>query len=286
MKLINLIDRYKLAPEHRYPIQLNQIYKASKYLINNAEKYCVDTSRIAIMGDNTGRMMIIFFLLNRKLSYLNFLFTGGNMAVATVHKLRKEGVNLKLQCLINAPLQFFDFTLPSYQQNAPANHLNLLTHEGMSRLIHEYLGLNIPKTCLANNSHTSEIMKKTIANNYLSWNFLPEKYRNQYKPINENVEKALTDENSVLFNKDVSPLLESDDTLKLCPTTYVMSCEYDIFRDDGLIYAARLKNLGVNSVVKHYDTGYHGAFSFYQSDNFAFPRKLFADLVEFIVKNI
>ena len=209
------------------------------------------------------------------------------MAIALVHKLRKENVDLKLSCTIHAPLQFADLNLPSYQQNEIANHLNILSFVGLSRILHEYLGFKIPVSSLQNNSHVSMKMKESIARkSLLSWNLLPEKYTSQYKPINVDDNKNAIDDNSLLFDENVSPLLASDDTLKLCPNTYIVTSEYDIFRDDGFIYAERLKKLGVNVTLKNYEHGYHGALNLYQNDECKFPKTLFEDFIEFINKNL
>lgn len=42
-----------------------------------------------------------------------------------------------------------------------------------------------------------------------------------------------------------SPLLASDEELKKLPSTYILTCEKDNLRIDGIKYAERLKNLGV-----------------------------------------
>ena len=86
---------YTRTPEARYPIAASELYSSTRYLIEHADEFKIDRQRIAIAGDTTG----------------------GSMAASLVHKLRKENIDLKLSCIINAPLQFVDLTLPSYQQN-------------------------------------------------------------------------------------------------------------------------------------------------------------------------
>jgi acetyl esterase/lipase len=209
------------------------------------------------------------------------------MAAALVHNLRKENIDLKLSCLIHAPLQFVDLTLPSYQQNEKANHLNILSYVGISRILHEYLGFKIPVSTLQNNSHVSSKMKEHFAaKNYFSWNNLPEKYQNAYKPISVDDANNSVDDNSLLYDQNISPLLADDETLKLCPSTYVVTSEYDVFRDDGFLYAARLKSLGVNATVKNYERGYHGALNLYQNEEYKFPKTLFTDFIQFIIENL
>jgi arylacetamide deacetylase-like 3/4 len=262
--LVASID-YKKSPEFKYPTALNEIYDVTKYLIQNTQKYNIDAKRIAIAGDSTG----------------------GNMATALTHKLRMENIDLKLLCLINPPLQFVDFTLPSYQQNEPENFFNILSYSGISRIIHEYVGVDVPVAHLASNSHTSEKFKELLnTKGYLSWDLLPEKYKNTYKSINKSIDKPSLADDSLLFNENVSPLLASDETLKKNPNTYILTCEYDPWRDDGLIYGERLKRLGVTTIQKHYDTGYHGALNLYQSNDFKLPKIVFEEIINFLKENL
>jgi acetyl esterase/lipase len=246
-------------------VAFNEIYSSTRHLIDNADLFKIDKKRVAIAGDSTG----------------------GIMAAALVHKLRKENVDLKLSCLINPPLQFADLTLPSYQQNEKANHLNILSYEGVSRILHEYLGLLIPPTSMQNNSHVSGKMKQIFsAKNLLPRNLLPEKYISVYSEINVSNEKTAIPDDSLIFDENISPLLASDDTLKLCPQTYIVTSEYDIFRDDGYLYEARLKNLGVNVNLKNYEHGYHGPLNLYQNQECKLPKTLFEDLVKYIIDNL
>lgn len=262
--LVASID-YKKSPEFKYPTALNEIYDVTKYLIQNTQKYKIDSKRISIGGDSTG----------------------ANMATALTHKLRMENIDLKLLCLINPPLQFVDFTLPSYQQHEPENYFNILSYSGISRIIHEYVGVNVPSSHLASNSHTSEKSKEILnKKGYLSWDLLPEKYKNSYKPINKNIDKPIVEGDSLLFNENVSPLLASDDILKKNPNTYILTCEYDPWRDDGLIYGERLKRLGVKTVQKHYENGYHGALNLYHSNDFKLPKIIFEEVINFLKENL
>lgn len=48
-----------------------------------------------------------------------------------------------------------------------------------------------------------------------------------------------------LINPDFAPLMSSD--LSGLPSTLVITCEFDVLRDDGVIYARRLKAAGVRN---------------------------------------
>ncbi|KAK7172323.1 hypothetical protein R3I93_004596 [Phoxinus phoxinus] len=47
--------------------------------------------------------------------------------------------------------------------------------------------------------------------------------------------------------------------LRFLPKAYVLTCEYDVLRDDGLMYVTRLRNAGVDVTHEHYPGGFHGA---------------------------
>ena len=48
------------------------------------------------------------------------------------------------------------------------------------------------------------------------------------------------------------------------PTTYIATAEHDPLRDDGMLYAKRLKDSGVNVTLKNYMDGFHGILAFFQ----------------------
>ena len=48
---------YSLAPGAQYPMQLHQINKAHAYILNQAERFSIDTSKILLAGDSAGAQL-------------------------------------------------------------------------------------------------------------------------------------------------------------------------------------------------------------------------------------
>jgi acetyl esterase len=46
---------YGRAPEHRYPVAIEQAYAATRYVAEHADEVEVDSTRLAVAGDSAGR---------------------------------------------------------------------------------------------------------------------------------------------------------------------------------------------------------------------------------------
>lgn len=87
---------YRLAPEHKFPVPLEDCFQAVWHVHDQAASFGVDRSRIAVGGDSAG----------------------GNLAAAVTLKARDRGdLPLAFQLLIY-PIVDFAFDTPSYIENA------------------------------------------------------------------------------------------------------------------------------------------------------------------------
>ncbi|XP_078613631.1 neutral cholesterol ester hydrolase 1-like isoform X1 [Branchiostoma floridae x Branchiostoma japonicum] len=221
---------YRRAPEHLFPAAFDDSVAATKFFLQNAEKYNVDRTRIGISGDSAG----------------------GNLAAAVTLALAKEkGLpKLKTQALIYPVLQAINFTTPSYINHG---HLNSLSKDLMVSFWLWYLNndLSFKKVFEANN-HTTVKLKKSQYAEYVD----PEMV--DVKPVKKGNLKFPDIPNiATILDPRFAPLMVDDADLKGLPLTYVMTCEYDVLKDDGVMYAKRLGKAGVKVNHDHYQHGFH-----------------------------
>lgn len=87
---------YGRAPEHRYPVAIEQAYAATRYVAEHADEFEVDSARLAVAGDSAG----------------------GNMAaVVALLAKQRSGARIKGQLLFY-PVTNADFDTASYNQFA------------------------------------------------------------------------------------------------------------------------------------------------------------------------
>jgi acetyl esterase len=87
---------YRLSPEHKYPVPLDDCYAATKYFAEHAAEFNGDPSRLAVGGDSAG----------------------GNLAtVVSLIARDRGGPTIGFQLLVY-PVIDFNFNTPSYRDNA------------------------------------------------------------------------------------------------------------------------------------------------------------------------
>lgn len=215
-------------------------------------EFSVDPRRVAVGGDSTG----------------------ANLAAALCQRLaRSEDGHLLSPCaqvLIYPALQMADFNLPSYQQN---HAVPILFRGRMAFYFLQYL-----------NGDTS------VCQDVLEGNHVPTELRPRYKewlsPSNLPpaclsrgfCERPAAEYDGQVYHavkagleSEVSPLLADDDVLQRTPPTFILTCEHDVLRDDGILYRKRLLDLGRDVSWQHVTEGFHGMIRFFKQGWLAFP---------------
>ncbi|XP_077987991.1 neutral cholesterol ester hydrolase 1-like [Glandiceps talaboti] len=260
---------YRLAPEHKYPIPKDDCLKATVWFLQHASDYNVDEHRIGIFGDSAG----------------------GNLAAAVSQVLTFEEKYLKMnlpklkfQGLIYPALQAVDFDTPSYQQNGDLFYLPKLK---MIKYWARYMSGDLKFVdAMSTNNHTSPKIKHKTQDE-LSHSIIPKQFKQySFKEAesldfgNEDVSKKIE---SVLLDPYFAPLMRSD--LRGLPPAYVLTAQFDVLRDDGILYAKNLEKSGVDVTWHNYEDGFHSIIE-YPEGPFTVGRKANDDFIHYISVNL
>ncbi|CAF1058609.1 unnamed protein product [Rotaria magnacalcarata] len=257
---------YRLTPKHPFPAGLEDCYTVVKYILDykDSQKLRIDPTRVAISGDSSG----------------------GNFATVITMRLATRPVTQflpRLQILLYPSLQVFDMMLPSHRQE----HYTLVYYD-IHHLLSIYLNKTVDKSIYANN-HTSVKQKKHYRK-FIDWSLIPSKYRIKYQEsANDDHEgdPNLIKETKKALGPEISPLLVNDAQLAKSVPTYVLTVGHDRLRDEGFIYAGRLKRVGVKVVHNHYENTFHGSISLlYGLLSLDIAHEMVADLVRYIKENL
>jgi len=164
-------------------------------------------------------------------------------------------------------------------ENAP-----LLGQKGMATYTGSYLEGHTDKLeAYMNNDHVSPAVKQ-MKEPYIDVTKLPSKYLVGYeKPSVETGNETMWNElKDKLLNPYFSPLVS--ERLDGLPLTYLFTSEYDVLRDEGFLFADRLRSGGVRVQHENMDNGIHGIFLFYNGCPEA--DKAYQEMTQFIAENL
>ncbi|XP_064241062.1 arylacetamide deacetylase [Passer domesticus] len=234
---------YRLAPPHHFPAQFDDVYSVTKFFLQSKvlSQYGVDPARVCVAGDSAG----------------------GNLAAAVAQQLSEDPevkTKLKAQVLIYPALQALDLDLPSYRDNA---HKPLLPRSLMVRFWSEYFTSDPAlREAMAANSHVPAEAGHLLP--FVNWSrWLPAEMSKAHAyagPVLGGAELARRYPG--FLDPRAAPLLASEARLRRLPPAYILTCEHDVLRDDGAMYAGRLHAAGVPVTHHHASDAFHGAMTF------------------------
>ncbi|XP_009871550.1 PREDICTED: arylacetamide deacetylase-like 4, partial [Apaloderma vittatum] len=255
---------YRLAPKHPYPTQFEDCLTAATHFMRTAQDYGVDPSRIIICGDSSG----------------------GTLAAAVAQALANRGdlPKPRAQILIYPFLQSVDFNLPSYQQN---KDIPILLKERTIVLGLKYLNIDLETMKLMSKwSHVPEDLQLKYQK-WVSADCIPHEFKTRgYTPSTPlPLLKDVATQFQPVFDPVFSPLLAEDSVIARLPEAFILTCEYDVLRDDGLLYKKRLEDHGVKVTWCHLQDGFHGTvFLTVWGGLLAFQSEAFERICRYIAK--
>ncbi|XP_072474819.1 arylacetamide deacetylase-like [Notamacropus eugenii] len=256
---------YRLSPQYHFPTQLEDVYEALRWFLRKKvlAEYDVDPTRICIAGDSAG----------------------GNLAAAATQQILDDPevkIKVKIQSLIYPALQALDMNLPSYRENA---HMPILRKLDMVMFWSTYFTSDkaLEEAMLAN-QHTP--VESSHLFQFVNWStLLLERFQKGHlytNPIHGHSDLAT--KYPGLLDVRASPLLADDSRLQGLPLTHVLTCQYDVLRDDGLMYASRLRAAGVQVAHEHVEDGFHGILSL--SRDFRAGQREFRKYLRWLEENL
>lgn len=274
-----------MAPEHPYPQPTEDCYMITKYIMEHPNEFNADLSRLVLAGDSSG----------------------GNTVAVTTQRLLREKLphQPKIQVLIYPWVDLFDLNLPSHEFYRERD-LAGIYRTPVSRVVSWYLGhTNSTKEVeeAFDRNELYALIEDKAERDRIIEIMDYKKIPNEFRPIGEYYEKPSRkistelDQSSV-FRRDknlaqlykkvldpsISPILAHSRDLVGLPKAYFISVEWDDLKDEGILYAQRLKEAGVDVQVAFYEKAYHCIVV--SIDTFRISRKMQNDLIEYLKLNL
>uniref|UniRef100_A0A3B5MMN3 Neutral cholesterol ester hydrolase 1 n=1 Tax=Xiphophorus couchianus TaxID=32473 RepID=A0A3B5MMN3_9TELE len=253
---------YRLAPEAVFPDQYHDAVAASRVFLSAEllQQYGIDPERLCVSGDSAGGNLAAAVALGQE-SSSKLVHLILSLQLSLDNSLQ---VKFKAQALIYPVLQALDFHTPSYQQNQA---VPILYRPYMARFWLQYLGADSslePVLLVNNHSALDERAISAATRSNLNWTaLLPAERKKNFKPVvKEKGSPGVVGAVPGLIDVRAAPLLAEQEVLGKTPRAYVMTCEFDVLRDDGLMYGRRLRDAGVEVTSDHYEDGFHGCMVF------------------------
>ncbi len=233
------------------------------------------------------------------------------VAVLTQRMLEEKLQLPKIQALIYPWTQLFNNHLPSMIEYGKSGLLS--TTISLQKMSAMYLGVvdnndEIENALIANN-HTALLTDKNLRakiQSYLDVAQIPEKYKTGRKyyssyairkqfmyPKHLDADNLLVTDKELnqilkkLYSPQVSPLFAEDSKLVGLPKAYFVILEWDSLKDDGLLYAERLRNNNVPVHVDFYEDAFHAIINFpHPTAGFQKAREIRDNMISYLKSNL
>ncbi|XP_052031704.1 arylacetamide deacetylase-like 4 [Apodemus sylvaticus] len=241
---------YRKLPVCHHPATFKDCLNATILFLKALETYGVDPSRVLLCGESFG----------------------GWIAASITQILVSNPClpQIRAQVLITPILQVINLLLPSQQQN---KKIPFLTKDFLITLLCKYLAIDHSWSDSIDTGAVIPLDKWKKYRKWLSSDNIPRHFwRQDTQPeflgcFNE----AAYLEAQHIFDTEISIVIADDKTIAQLPEAFLVSCEYDILRDDTLLYKKRLEDQGIPVTWHHVIDGFHGCLVLFDRKFLSFP---------------
>ncbi|XP_059139590.1 neutral cholesterol ester hydrolase 1-like [Physella acuta] len=231
---------YRTAPQDPFPAAYDDCLAVTKYIVQHSKELNVCKDLIVVAGDGAG----------------------GNLAAAVAIELSSF---VRLQILINPALQMLNFATPSYQDFSDMEMLPGITSpEKEITNWMRYGNINLSfKHLLQGNRHVSLESYAAFSDFLNSSKRLPSPLKVSNKSTIHNSESNDTVSpfiDNLILDSRFNPMFTQD--VSFVADTYIITSQFDVLRDEALMFGHRLLENGVKVELHHYYHGFHGFFLF------------------------
>ncbi|XP_055471050.1 arylacetamide deacetylase-like 4 family member 1 [Psammomys obesus] len=233
---------YRKLPAYPHPFGLQDCIAASTHFLKNLKAYGVDPSRVVLCGESIGGTAVAVILQT---------FLG-----------RPDLPQIRAQILIYPVLQLVNLQLPSHLQN---QNTPFLTRNLYLNCLYRYLNIDSSwrDALLTGAFIPPDIWMKY--KKFVGSDNIPERFRKNIQqpefpgPFN----KAAYLEVKHCLEVEISPLVADDEVIAQLPEALLVSMNWDILRDDTLLYKKRLEEQGVPVTWYNLEDGFHSGIFFF-----------------------
>lgn len=233
-------------------------------MLRNAEKYQIDPKSVAVQGDSAGGVIAAVIA----------------QTISAEHERDPDKTpELKMLILMMPLLQGLDLNLPSHNTNGPL-FSGVLTKLLVAKFWVWYMGLDGDElvTAILEGKHLSaDFQRSERFQRLIGHDLLPDAFRTdvashyrqqggqvEQQNFNKSDSDVIVDKLSPFFlDPRFSPLME-ENISRHHPLTLIVTSGFDILRDDGVIYANRLRRAGVKVWWRHFEKGFHSCNAYWQ----------------------
>lgn len=228
------MNRYRKSPDHPFPAAYDDCLKVSKYVVQHANELNVRPDSVLVAGDGAG----------------------GNIAAAVANEMTSL---IRLQILINPALQMMNLATPSYQEKHQLAGITSMEKELTNWMRYGNIDSSL-RGAILNNTHVSMHHYHYLSHYLDSSKRIPSHLSNVTSKTTSHNKLSVQDVSDridpLILDSRFNPMFTPD--VRNSPPAYIITAQYDVLRDEAIMYGERLKENGVSVQSRHYWKGFHG----------------------------